>query len=175
MYVRNRLPGIWHVDLITVSFGGDSTSVRNGLLFTGYAILHDSNEDIEVPMQTINSEKVQLIKNDTKYKENDSFDVIVTYMKDPDHIYVQKVSGFCSRVGVKKKQGNNRIFLQASNQKSIKELATSIEKFYSNKKNKCRVYNPKKGWYTHFFVFKSCDISDKHLTFFVTLCKIIQT
>lgn len=94
MHVQNRLPDIWHVDLVTISIGGDSASIRDALLFTGYGTLQDSNLDVEVPVQTVNSEKLQLIKNDSRYKEGDSLNVIVTYIKDPDHIYAQKVSVF---------------------------------------------------------------------------------
>lgn len=92
MYVQDRLPGIWHVDLMVVLAAGDSTSIRDALLFTGHGALQDSGADIEVPMQRINSETIQLIKNDKKYKESETLDVIISYIKDPDHIYVQKVS-----------------------------------------------------------------------------------
>lgn len=91
MYVQNRFPDIWHVDLVAMSTGVDSTSVRDALLFTGYGALQDSNNDSIITQKTINSEKIQFIKNNSKYKENETFDVIVTHIVNPDKIYVQKV------------------------------------------------------------------------------------
>lgn len=92
MYVQERLPQVWNVDLVAFSPGVESTSVRDALLFTGYGVLRDCDNEFNAPVQTINSETVQLIKNGNILKENESFDVIISYIKDPDNIYIQKVS-----------------------------------------------------------------------------------
>lgn len=95
MYVQERLPEIWHVDLVAFSLGVDSTSLRDALLFTGYGILQDSAHETEAPLQFFKNDDTKLIKNTDGWKENEIFDVTVSHIIDPENIYVQKVRNFC--------------------------------------------------------------------------------
>lgn len=96
MYVHERHPHICYVDLVAfTSTNNDSTSLRDALLFTGYGILQDSNRDTEVLSQSFRNNEIKLIKNTDGWKENETFEIRVSHIIDPDNIYVQKVSNVC--------------------------------------------------------------------------------
>lgn len=144
MYVEERLPHIFNVDLVAFSAGTESTSIRDALLFTGFAVLEDSNHKIETPIQTLKSDDIKLIKNKEIYRENTTIDVIITHIKDPNNIYVQRV-----------KLANKTVYaitliifsLQTASRTYIKDFEATLEEYYNNSKKKFRVYNPKKGNY----------------------------
>lgn len=100
MYVKERLSEIWNVDLVAFSSGLESISVRDSLLFTGFGTLQDSAKDLDAPrQQTYTSEELKFFKNNELFKENTSFDVVITYVKDPDNIYLQKVCNVKEKLG----------------------------------------------------------------------------
>lgn len=122
MYVHERLADLWKVDLVAFTAGSQSTSVRDALLFTGYGAVEDSNQEETLPVRCLSAEDAKLIKNTGDWKENESVDVVISHVVDPDNVYVWK----------------------ASNVPHLENLKSSMKTVYDNN-NKFLVYSPRKG------------------------------
>lgn len=92
MYIHERHPQIWNVDLVVFSTVVESTSLRDALLFTGYGIFPDSNHETEALLQSFKNDETKLIKSTDGWKENGTFEITVSHIADPENIYVQKVT-----------------------------------------------------------------------------------
>ncbi|XP_018327657.1 uncharacterized protein LOC108738643 isoform X2 [Agrilus planipennis] len=121
MTTQNKSDGIYEIDLLSISVDGDTTSVREALLYMGYAITYCKSPPVE--RKKPNHMKTRMFRKPNTFKTDDQLVVILSHVTEELDVFVQFADFY----------------------HQIEALSEKLEKYYESKPKSNVIYVPEKG------------------------------